>query len=319
MDAPLDVLGIGECSIDQIARVETAPPPGGKARILSRVRLPGGQIASALLACARLGRRAAFIGSVGSDPEAELALAPLREAGIDLTRVRIVAGAPTRSAWIWVEAGSGERTVLWERDPRLALGPEAVSGEDVALARALLVDATDLGASLRAAELARSLGRPCVVDADAPQPGLERLLALASHPVVAEPLARALFGDAERAVRELAAAGAAMPIVTRGRGGAVAWSDGAVAYVPAFAIDALDTTGAGDAFHAGVVHGVLDGLSGAPLLRVAHAVAACACSALGAQQGLPTREELAAFLADPPPCAPLRGSRAEAATLPPPR
>lgn len=303
MDARCDVLGIGECSLDEVARVDAAPPPGGKARMRERRRLAGGQIATAVLGCVRLGHRAALLTSVGDDAEAELALAPLREAGVDLTRVRRVAGAATRSAWIWVDDRSGERTVLWQRDERLALGPEALDRRDVAGARLLLVDASDLALSLHAAELARSEGRPCVVDADAAQPGLERLLALASHPVIPESLARALYGSAEAALAALAAAGAALPVVTRGRGGAVAWIDGGARRVPAFAVEARDTTGAGDAFHAGVAHGVLDGAAGPALLRVASAVAACVCRADGAQAGLPTRAELAAFLADPPPPA----------------
>jgi len=304
--ARFDVLGIGECSFDEVARVDGEVRPGGKVRTRERQRLAGGQIASALLGCARLGRSAAFVSSVGDDAEAALALAPLREAGIDLSRVRRLAGAATRSAWIWVDAASGERTVLWHRDERLTLGPEAIVREDVACARLLLVDATDLALAQRAAELARALGRPCVVDADTPQAGIERLLATASHPVIPETLAKALFGGAEAAVRELARAGAELPVVTCGRGGAVACLEGAVVATPAFAVDSIDTTGAGDAFHAGIAHGLLDGLAGSALMFVAHAVAARACLARGAQAGLPTRAELASFLASAPPSAPLR-------------
>jgi sugar/nucleoside kinase (ribokinase family) len=303
VDARCEVLGIGECSLDEVARVDAAPPPGGKARMRERRRLAGGQIATAVLGCARLGHRAALLTSVGDDAAGELALAPLREAGVDLARVRRVPGAATRSAWIWVDAQSGERTVLWQRDERLALEPQALDRIDVARARLLLVDATDLALSLHAAELARSEGRPCVVDADAAQPGLERLLARASHPVIPVSLARALYGGPEAALAALAAAGAALPVVTCGRGGALAWIDGGTRRIPAFAVEARDTTGAGDAFHAGVAHGLLVGAAGLALVRVASAVAACACRADGAQAGLPTRAELAAFLAGPPPPA----------------
>jgi sulfofructose kinase len=301
VSAGVDVLGIGECSLDEVARVDAPPPPGGKARMRERERLAGGQIASALLGCARLGHRTALLSSVGDDAAAELALAPLRAAGVDLSRVRCVSGAPTRSAWIWVDAGSGERNVLWQRDERLALGPEALTREDVASARIVLVDATDLALALHAARLARAQQRPCVVDADTAEARIPELLALASHPVISEGLARALYGSARAAVHELARAGAQMPIVTRGRAGAVAWIDGAVCATSAFGVDAVDTTGAGDAFHAGIAHGLLAGLRGAALARVAHAIAACACGARGAQAGLPTRAQLAAFLANPPP------------------
>ncbi len=299
-----DVLGVGECSCDEVARVAASPPSGGKARMEGHARLPGGQIATALLGCARLGHRAAYVGSVGDDAGAEVALAPLREAGVDLTGVRRVRGAETRSAWIWVDA-RGERTVLWRRDARLALGADALTRDDVAAARVVLLDATDVGLAAHAAALARALGRPCVVDADTPADGVAALLAAASHPALPESLASALYGGPERALRELARAGAAQPIVTCGRAGALAWIGGAPLRIPAFAVDAVDTTGAGDAFHAGLVHGLLLGLADAPLVRCANAVAALACAARGAQGGLPTRAALERFLAEPPALAPV--------------
>jgi sugar/nucleoside kinase (ribokinase family) len=301
VSARFDVLGVGECSLDEIVRVDVAPAPGGKARMRDRQRLPGGQTATALLGCARLGRSAAFVSSVGADEGGEIALAPLRAAGIDLRRVRRVPGAATRSAFIWVDAVSGERTVLWERDERLALSADVVTRDDVAAARVVLLDATDLPLALAVAKLARALERPCVVDADTPAPGLEALLAAASHPAISESLARALFGGADAAVRELAARGARSPIVTRGGAGAVAWIDGAVVAAPAFAVEAVDATGAGDAFHAGIADAILDGQSGERLLRVALGAAACACRRVGAQAGLPTQAELAELLRSSPP------------------
>ena len=164
----------------------------------------------------------------------------------------------------------------------------------------MLLDAGDLPLALHVAALACELGVPCVLDADTPAPGIEALLAKASHPVISEPLARALYGGAEAAVCALASGGAALPVVTRGAAGAVAFVDRAPRASAAFAIEPLDTTGAGDAFHAGIAHGLLCGLAGDELLRTAHAVAACACLGLGAQAGLPDRAQLAAFLARTP-------------------
>ncbi|HEU4431472.1 MAG TPA: PfkB family carbohydrate kinase [Myxococcota bacterium] len=296
----MDVLGVGQCSLDEIALVDEAPAFGGKARMRERRRLPGGQIASALLGCARLGHSAAFLSSVADDAAATVVLAPLRRAGIDLARVRRIAGARTQSAWIWIDAARGERTVLWDRDERLALPEDAIAPSDVALARVVLLDAGDLALALRVATLGRELGVPCVLDADTPSRGIEKLLSTASHPVISESLARALYGTPEAAVCALARAGASLPVVTRGAAGAVAFHDGAPRASAAFAIEPVDTTGAGDAFHAGVAHALLCGVAGEELFRIAHAVAACACLALGAQAGLPDRARLAAFLAETP-------------------
>jgi sugar/nucleoside kinase (ribokinase family) len=294
-----DVLGVGQCAVDELARVDAAPPAGEKARMWERAASPGGQIATATLACARLGHRAALISSTGDDAAAEVALAPLRAAGVDVARVQRVPGARTQSAWIWVDA-RGERTVLWERDARLALPADAVARGDIAAARVVILDAGDLALALRVAELARGAGVPCVLDADTSASGLEALLARTSHPVISHALARALFGSAQNAVRVLAEAGAQLPVVTCGSDGAIAWLDGAAVHSPAFAIAPVDTTGAGDAFHAGVAHALLCGLAGAELLRTAHAVAACACLARGAQGGLPDAARLREFLATTP-------------------
>lgn len=298
MSAPYEVLGIGECSVDEVGRVDAAPASGGKARLHARKRLPGGQVATAILACARLGHRCALVSSVGADAEGGFALAPLAAAGVDLARVRRVPGVATRSAWIWVDERTGERTVLWQRDDGLALAADAVAREDVAAARVVLLDASDLALALRVADLAREHAIPCVLDADAPAPGIDALLAAVSHPVISEPLAVAVYGSAGAAIRLLAREGARLPVVTRGRAGALAWIDGRAVRSPAFPIDAVDTTGAGDAFHAGVAHGILTGLDAEATLRVAHAVAACACLAEGAQGGLPDRATLSAFLSE---------------------
>ncbi|MBM4385835.1 MAG: hypothetical protein FJ091_21010 [Deltaproteobacteria bacterium] len=294
-----DVLGVGQCALDEVARVDESPARGEKARMRERVALPGGQIATATLACARLGHSAALVSSTGDDAAAEIVLAPLRAARVDVSRVHRVAGARTQGAWIWVDA-RGERTVLWERDAKLSLPQDAVAREEVAASRVVLLDAGDLSLALRVAALAREAEIPCVLDADTPAPGIEALLVQASHPVISEGLAQGLFGSPERAVRELARGGARLPVVTRGSAGAVAWLRGEVVETPAFEIAAVDTTGAGDAFHAGVAHALLSGLAGEEMLRTAHALAACACLALGAQGGLPDAARLREFLATTP-------------------
>jgi sulfofructose kinase len=296
---PLDVVGVGECSLDHVALVDGLPPLGGKRRIQEYVQLPGGQVATALLACARLGLRAALIGSVGDDAAGAAVLGPLREAGIDLAGVRRVAGAPSRLALILVDRGSGERTVLWYRDPRLSLEVASLRREDVERGRVLYVDASDPEFSTWAARIAREAGIPVVLDADAVAPGIERLLRHVDFPIVSREFAATWSGSAEpgEALRRLAALGARLPVVTLGSEGAVAWWEDAELPSPSFAVDVRDTTGAGDVFHAGFVFALLRGCDARETLRVANAAAAMNCRALGAQGGLPGVAELEAFLA----------------------
>ena len=89
---PFDLLGVGECSLDSVLRVAALPPPGGKGVVEDWCEQPGGQVATAVLAAARLGLHTAYAGVVGDDAAAAQALAPLRAAGVDLSRVEVVPG-----------------------------------------------------------------------------------------------------------------------------------------------------------------------------------------------------------------------------------
>lgn len=297
----LDVLGLGEISLDLVSRVASLPGPGNKAQALETVRLPGGQVASALLGCARLGLRSAYVGSLGDDAEGREALAPLAAAGVDVSGVVLRPGVPSRTAQIWVEEASGERVILACRDPRLALAPGELPLARIRAARLLHLDATDLAASLAAAGAAREAGAAVVLDADgdAVADGVEELLRRVDFPVVAAAFAEALYGTTRReeALEKLLAAGARMAVLTVGHEGALAGDGERVWRAPAFPVAARDTTGAGDAFHAGFIWGLLEGLPADGVLAAAAAAAAINCRARGAQTGLPERAELEAFLA----------------------
>ena len=292
-DAALDLLAIGQISLDRV-RV-------GEAGAAELPRFTGGETASAALAVARLGGRVAWQGAVGDDPAAEQVLAPLVAAGVDCGGVKRVLGGHTRGALIRVDPSDGERTVEPERDPRVALAPEDLDPARIAAARVVLLDVEDPAASLRAAELAGKAGAKLVLDAEWPFTGWETLLERIDFPIVSRPFAEEISkGSARGGLLALAARARCLAVVTLGADGAIACAAGSTEVVasPAFRVEACDTTGAGDAFHAGFIWGLLQGLDAAATLRTAHAVAALGCTALGAQEGLPDRQMLNAFLAE---------------------
>jgi len=295
----IDVIGIGQSSLDHVCRVDGLPEFAGKARILESMRMPGGQVATAILGCARLGLRCAFVGAVGDDEAGRAVLAPLARAGVDVSAVRVVPGVATQLAVILVDRESGERTVLWHRDPALALEPVHVSRAAIASARLLHLDGGDPEAGAWAAKAAREAGVPVLLDADTAAPGMSELLAHVDFPVVSKSFAASFAGadDPREALRALIAGGARMAVVTLGEQGALGLVGQQWIASPGFAIAARDTTGAGDAFHATFAWAVLEGFGPLRTLRLANAAAALNCLALGAQGGLATREELAAFLA----------------------
>jgi sugar/nucleoside kinase (ribokinase family) len=258
-------------------------------------------VATAVLACARLGLRTAYAGAVGDDDAAASVLAPLRRAGVDVSGVRTVRGARTRRALIYVERKSGERHVHPRRDPRLVLAPDEVDAAAVQAARALHLDAEHPEAALRAARLARAAGAAVLLDLDRPGPGVEELLRNADFPIVSRGFAEWISGSGSVAagLGELLARGARLAVATLGAEGALARAPGDPAPIRSegFRVEARDTTGAGDVFHAAFAFGLLQGWGRLRVLRVANAAAALSCRALGAQGGLPSRAELEGFLA----------------------
>ena len=294
-----DVVGLGENSLDRLVRVARWPEPGGKQAWLDFSERPGGQMASALVGCARLGLRAAYLGAVGSDPEADRVLEPLAREGIDLSAVQRVRGARTRAAMILVRTSDGERSVLAQPTSELTLRAPDLDRRSIEAASLLAVDLSDPDASLWAAGIARDAGIPVVLDADRVVEGTGRLLGRVDFPAVSEAFAKewAGVGSAREGLDKLASDGARLAVITCGDRGALAAEGPRRLACAAFPVDVRDSTGAGDAFHAGLIWALFQRLPGALALRSACAVAGLSCTAVGAQDGLPDEKALAEFMA----------------------
>src|ERR1017187_10147310 len=171
-----DVIGVGLNATDTLIVVPHFPAFAGKARFEDEVLMPGGQVASALAACARLGLRTKYIGAVGDDQRGRLQMESLAEAGIDATDVKLRKNCATQSAYIIVDASTGERTVLWRRDDGLRIDPEEIAPEQIFCGRLLHIAGPDTPAVARAAGIARGLGIPVTVDVDTIYPGFDRVL-----------------------------------------------------------------------------------------------------------------------------------------------
>ena len=294
-----DVIGVGEVSLDLVLELESLLASGGKQRVRNERVSPGGQVATCLLGCARLGLRTAFFAAVGDDGAGDKALEPLRAAGVDVASVQVVEDGTTRQAVVLVEAASGERSVLERRDPRVRIARAALDPSRIGATRAVVIDATDPDASHWAARVAREAGAIVFLDVDEVADPLEKILPLIDFPVVSQRFAEEIGSRASvlSGLEALCRAGARVAVATLGERGALALSDGRVVGSGAFEVAPVDTTGAGDAFRAGFVAAVLAGEELETSLRAANAVAALNCVARGAQGGLPTRAELVDFLA----------------------
>jgi sulfofructose kinase len=295
------VLGLGNSCLDTLLALDHMPRPGGKARVLRRSEQTGGQVAGAMVACRRLGLEARFVLRTGDDAAGERQRAALAAEGIDLRWAKTIAATPSAEAIILTAHACSERVVLWRTPAELAVSAEEIETAMFAGVAALFLDGKDGPACLQAAAMARERGIPVVADLDCHYSHTPALLPWIDHLIVPEEFAAEWLPRHKLA--EPPGAGQTI-VVTRGSQGAEAWTPaGANVHSPAFAIAAVDTTGAGDAFHAGYVAALLEGRNLAERLAFANATAALACRAWGAQAGLPRRAEVEALLREAMPLA----------------
>lgn len=286
-----DVVGVGVNAIDHLCTVETFPTFDSKQVLAGYDCQPGGQVATALVALQRWGRRTCYVGTFGDGPAGALARGSLADEGIDVASAVVRDGVPNQMAVILVDRASGERTILMHRAPALTLRVEELDRARVTSGRVLHVDGYDADAAYAAATWARAAGIPVVVDVDTGVERVERLLALTDAVILSREFACALTAttDADSALAGLAAmTNAPLVAVTLGADGVVARTAAGTVRAPGFRVATVDTTGAGDVFRAGFIHGLLAAWSLERTLAFANAAAALKCTVAGGRPGIPT-------------------------------
>jgi len=260
----VDVVGVGLNATDTLIPVPRFPESGSKVEILSANALLGGQVATAMAACQGWGLHTRYIGKVGQDHAAMLHREEFERLGVE-THLFTAPGCPSQQAFILVEP-TGERTVLWKRDGRLALLPEELECDWIVNARVLHLDGHDMAAATQAAQWARKV----------------RLTG-----------DRDLYASLPRIARDY---GCSLAAATLGRDGVLAWDGTRFHYASAYCVDAIDTTGAGDIFHAGFIYGLLQSWPIGRQLEFACAAAALNCTAIGARGGIQPIEKIESLM-----------------------
>jgi sulfofructose kinase len=298
---PFDAVGFGLNAVDHLIVVPEYPAFDTKMRLLDHKQSAGGQTASAMVALRRLGLKTAYAGRFGSDPEGLFGFQTLKDDDVDVDFAEIVEGARNQIAFITIDARSGERTIVWDRDDKLAYSPGEAPAEFGALGKVLHLDGHDPPACARVAQVAREMGTIVSADIDNVYEGLPELLPLIDIMIGSKEFPRRVTGihDHREALVELKNRyGCALVGMTIGAKGAVVYHEGKFIESRGFEAPGgcRDTTGAGDAFHAGFLYGFLNNEDIETTLKLGNAVAAIKCSALGARTALPTKTELDKFL-----------------------
>lgn len=297
--AEVDLVGVGLNATDTVIPLATFPALGSKTEYSESSILLGGEISTAVIACRRWGLRTRYFGRLGFDYAARLHRAAFDDVGVE-THIVTVEDASSPQSIILVD-DEGERTVLCHRDPRLTLQPEDLQREWIVSARALLVDGYHTTAAITAATWAREEGIPVIADLDVLRPGIHELLPLVDYAFASREFPLALTGepDLKKALAMLheqfhcRIAG-----VTLGLGGVLTWDGERSIQRPAYRVSTVDTTGAGDLFHAGFAYGHLQGWPIELQLDYACAAAALNCTRAGARGRIGTVGEISRVMAD---------------------
>jgi ribokinase len=288
-----DILVLGSANADLVVEVDRRPGPGETVLGSEAVVHPGGKGANTAVAAGRLGARVALVGAVGADSCAELLLASLRSAGVDVSLVRR-SDRPTGMAFITVTAG-GENSIIVSAGANASLTTEDVDRADVSAAR-VLVASLEVPSPVveHAVELAASGGVRPIVNLSPVAPLSERTLSALDPLVVNEHEARWLQGGGEVDPRRLLALGPRSAVITLGARGAVLASadDGVVHEVGAPVVEPVDTTGAGDAFTGALAVSLARGAGLVAAASFAVRVAAVSVTRPGAQPSYPTAAQL---------------------------
>jgi|SRR5687767_4118279 len=295
----LDVIGIGTNSVDEVLQLPadtTGIPAGGKVRVTDRRFMCGGQTATVTTACAALGLRSGYMGAFGSDEHGRLIRNELKSCGVDV-RESIECDAPNRGAVILVDS-HGTRTVLWHRSDRLKLPFEKLRPS--ALQAAIVhIDDDDPQIAVHAATVARAAGVAVTSDLEHLSDVAETLIASVTYPIFEQSLPARITGegDPERALRKLRRLNAGLLVMTRAEAGSVALDGDTFHVAPAFTVNVVDGTGAGDVFRAAFIYSLLQKWPVPEMLRFSNAAAALSCTKRGAIPSVPMLAEVQALLA----------------------
>jgi fructokinase len=317
-----DVICLGELLIDFVPTVT----PTTLVEAPAFKKAPGGAPANVAVGLARLGVPSTFMGKVGDDPFGHFLADTLAGAGVDVASLRFTSQARTALAFVSLHA-DGDREFMFYRHPSadMLLTPDEVDGAAIRAAKVLhygsisMISEPSRSATLHAIELARAAG--CLISCDpnlrlalwpdraAAREGLLLAIAKAQFVKISDEELRFLTGsdDPANARRELWHDGLVLMVVTLGAAGCVYFTSEHDGVVVGFGVDAIDATGAGDAFVAGLLHGLLadrgvtaDAGRVRDLCRFANAVAALATTERGAIPAMPTLEQVHQLLSTAP-------------------
>ena len=294
-----DIVSLGIVTTDHLGVVEQFPQEDTKQRMTVYSQQGGGTGGTALVACSRLGLRAAYLGRLGTGPSSRFIIEDFHKGDVCTDYAIHTDGYDTPVAVVLVNPATGSRTIVWYKPPIEELSGEEIDLDIVKRARVLYLDAHETEASLAAVQVAKKHGALVVVDADNYTDGIDKVLPFCDVIIGSAHFGRLKYdAEPEQAVRNLFRDYGVVSIVTAGGDGSYAVTADEWFHQRAFPVEVVDTTGAGDVFHGAFVVGLLKGWNLLECMVWSSAVAAMKCRALGGRGGLPQFHEAVDFLSE---------------------
>ncbi len=295
------VLAAGVAVIDFIFRLDDVPEPGRKYRAREAMIVGGGCAANAAVTVARLGGHAVLAARLGDDMIGDMVLEGLADEKVDCALVKRLAGRRTSYSSVVVD-GDGERHIVAFRDEAMDFGSDWLERAAMPEFGAALADTRWPQGARVLMERARQRGVPGIIDGEAPVREASEALEIASHIAFSADGLADFSGssDPEAGLRQAAGETGAFVCVTQGENGVLWWDGEAVRRVPAFAVDTVDTLGAGDVWHGAFALRLAAGAPEPEAIRYANAVSALKCTQFGGRTGIPSGAAVDDFLKENP-------------------
>jgi sugar/nucleoside kinase (ribokinase family) len=292
-----DAVGFGTNAVDYLIVVPEYPEFDSKIELVDYIQLAGGEIASTMAGLARLGMKTAYVGRFGQDAAGDFGIQTLSDENVNLDYAEQIAGAKTQIGFIIIDQHSGERTVIWKRDAKLAYSETEAPVDITEKCKIFHATPHDALACARMARAAKAAGAIVSIDIDNLFDGIELLLPLIDIFISSQEFPERLVGikDGKTALREIKSRyGCGIVGMTQGDKGSLLLCGDEFIETSGYAVPGgcRDTTGAGDAFRVGFLYGLLKGETVESSAKRANAVAALKCRDLGARTALPNIGEL---------------------------
>ena len=311
----LDIVGLGMATLDVLMRLDEMPTWEANRGLADFGLDGGGPVATACVAAAKLGARVGYVGTRGNDIVGELKTRFLAEYGVDLSRLVALDRPEPQVVCVYVHEGTGERVFSGLRRFREAgLTVADLDRDYLASARFLHLDGFYHDCAVQAARWVREAGGQVCLDLGLTEgrivsPQVEELLPLVDLLICGHGGCRLITGEENLAIAgpQVLASGPRVVVETRGEEGSFTFTAQEQFHTPAFEVEVLDTTGAGDVFHGAYLVGLLHGWDVRLVAQFATAVSALKCSHLGGRRGIPGFDEVIEFLAGRGICIPEQG------------